>query len=63
MPRENWFSTQEFRFQKERMSEQMNMIMPIIMCYVIFITKQFITTSFVGGTKYLNRFSNQLAIY
>lgn len=37
--------------------------MPIIMCYVIFITKHFIATAFVGDAKYLNRFSNQLAIY
>lgn len=62
MPLESCFSNQ-FCFQKERTREQMNMIMPIIMCYVIFITKQFITTAFVGGTKYLNRFLNQLAIY
>lgn len=45
------------------MREQMNRIMPMIMCYVIFITKQFIATDFVGGAKYLNRFANQLAIY
>lgn len=33
-------------------------IMPVITCYVIFIALQFITNVFVGGTKYLNRFSN-----
>lgn len=31
-------------------------IMPVIMCYVIFIALQFITNVFMGGTKYLNRF-------
>lgn len=60
---ESCFSNQEFCFQKERIRKQMNMVMPIIMCYVTFMTKQFITAAFVGGTKYLNRFPNQLAIY